>query len=90
MTDQSREEYWGRVKATIWRAGDYLPAERLLAAHRLVDHDEPAEGLRSVAWAIVGERVRVPADLIRAIREDSEESIAKEDMPPNLDEYILP
>lgn len=82
------EEYLGRVRATAWRAADYVPAERLEEAHRLIDNGEPAEGLCSLAWAIVIAQVQVPRDLIDAIYEYTAELIDEEFMPPNLRDYV--
>ncbi len=81
------EEYLSRVRATAWRAGEYLPAERLEEVHRLIDHGEPAEGLCSLAWAIVNAQVRVPRDLIEAIYQQTADLIDEEFMPPNLGDY---
>lgn len=86
----SPEEYLGAVKAVAWQAGDYLPEERLVEVHRLIDHGEPAEGLCSLAWAIVGERVRVPTRLIGAIYEFTAGLVDDEFMPSNLRDYAAP
>ena len=84
------EEYLGRVRATVWRAADYLPGERLEEVHRLIDHGEPAEGLCSLAWVIVSEQVHVPASIIEAIYEYTTELIDDEFMPPDLNDYAVP
>lgn len=83
------EEYLGRVRATAWRAAEYVPADRLEEVHRLIDHGEPAEGLCSLAWAIVNSQVRVPRDLIEAIHEYTAELIDDAFMPPNLGDFSL-
>lgn len=83
------EEYLGRVRATAWRAAEYVPADRLEEVHRLIDHGEPAEGLCSLAWVIVNAQVRVPRDLIEAILEYTAELIDEEFMPPNLGDYAV-
>jgi hypothetical protein len=83
----SPEEYLGAVKAVAWQAGEHLPAERLVDVHSLIDHGEPAEGLCSLAWAIVTERVRVPADLIDAIYEYTADLVDEEFMPPDLRDF---
>jgi hypothetical protein len=84
------EEYLGRVRATVWHAADYLPAARLEEVRRLIDHGEPAEGLCSLAWVIVGERVYVPASVIDAIYEYTAELIDDEFMPTDLRDYACP
>lgn len=82
-------EYSVAVEAVANRAGEYLPAERLANVHRLIDHDEPAEGLCSLAWVIVNAQVRVPQGLIEAILEFTADLIDDEFMPPNLGDYAL-
>lgn len=84
------EEYLGAVRAVAWRAADHLPAERLANVDRLIEHGEPAEGLCSLAWVIVSDRVQVPMSLIIAIREYTAELIDDESMPSNLDDYAVP
>jgi len=84
------EEYLGRVRATAWRAAEYVPAESLEEVHRLIDHGEPAEGLCSLAWAIVNANVSVPGDLIAAIYQYTAELIDDEFMPPNLGDFVSP
>gem|GEM_PF-5738943 len=51
---------------------------------------QPAEGLCSLAWVIVNEKVRVPWDVIEEILEFTAELVDEEFMPPNLGEYALP
>lgn len=84
------EEYLGRVRTTAWHAADYLPAERLEEVHRLIDHGEPAGGLCSLAWVIVGERIQVPANIVDAIYEYTSGLIDDEFMPPGLRDYARP
>lgn len=81
------EEYLGRVRATAWHAADYLPDERLEEVYRLIDHGEPAEGLCSLAWVIVGERIQVPMSIIEAIYEYTAGLIDDDFMPPDLKDY---
>jgi hypothetical protein len=81
------EEYLGHVRATAWHAADYLPAERMEEVHRLIDHGEPAEGLSSLAWVIVDERIQVPVSIVDAIYEYTAKLIDDEFMPPDLRDY---
>lgn len=84
------EEYLGLVRATAWHAADYLPAERLEEVHRLIDHGEPAEGLCSLAWVIVSERIHVPVSIVDAIYEYTAGLIDDEFMPPDLRDFARP
>jgi len=84
------EEYAGRVRATARRAAEYLPADGLEEVHRLIDHDEPAEGLCSLAWLIVKRQTQVPRDLIDAIYQYTAELIDDVFLPSNLRNFALP
>lgn len=84
------EEYLGAVRAVAWQAGEYLPAERLVNVHSLIDHGEPAEGLCSLAWVIVTDGVLVPRNIITKIREFTSGLVDEEFMPPDLENYALP
>lgn len=81
------DDYRGRVQATLWSAAGWVSKEGLAEAQHLIDHGEPAEGMRSLAWIIVDERTMVPMDLIRAIRALSEGLVAEEHMPANLEGF---
>lgn len=82
------EEYLGRVRAIAWEAAEYVSPARLDEVQRLIEHGEPAEGLCSLAWAIVNEQAVVPRMLIEGIREHTAELIDDEFMPINLDDYM--
>lgn len=81
------EEYLRAVESVASRAAKYLPADRLGDVHRLIDHGEPAEGMRSLAWVIVAEQVDVPDDLIDSIELFTVELIDEASMPANLREF---
>ncbi len=83
------EDYLGRVQAIVWRAGEYVSAEGIAEVQRLVNHGEPAEGMCSLAWAIVREDVRIPIDLVRGIREHARGLVDDEFMPENLEAHTL-
>ncbi|WP_456845375.1 hypothetical protein [Cellulomonas sp. P5_C6] len=85
----SVDDYFGRVRAAVWVASDYVSTAGLAEAQRLVDHGEPAEGMCILAWVIVNEDVRVPASLIRDIRALSEDLVPTEQLPPGLDEHAI-
>lgn len=85
MTDS--DEYLQSVRETLADASRFRPSTRLAEVENLVEHGEPAEGMCSLAWAIVWERVRVPRQLINEIREHSKGLVESESMPPNLDDF---
>lgn len=46
------EDYVGRCRAAVIEWSERLPSEAAGWAMHLIDHDEPAEGMCSLAWAI--------------------------------------
>jgi hypothetical protein len=83
------EEYLGRVQALVWSLAELLSEDESGRVQHLVDHGEPAEAMRSLAWIIVNANMRVPVETIRAIRELSEGLVSPEHMPADLDAYAL-
>jgi hypothetical protein len=81
------DDYLGRVRATAWWAAEYVPQSRLDEVYELIEHGEPAEGLCTLAWAIVRERVFVPGGLIEAIRELTAHIVDAAHMPSDLEEF---
>ncbi len=81
------DDYLGRVQATVWDAAGWVSAEGIARVQHLVDHGEPAEGMCSLAWIIVNEQTMVPRALIDAIRRYSEDLVADEYMPDDLDSH---
>jgi len=84
------DDYLGRVLVTVWSAAGWVSKEGLARVQHLVDHGEPAEGMRSLAWAIVTEKTLVPVSVIRSIRNYSAELVPVEFMPEDLDAYGIP
>lgn len=82
------EDYLGRVQAIVWRASDYVSAEAIGRVQRLVDHGEPAEGLCTLAWGIVNEDLRVPADVVEDIRTHVTGLVDDDFMPADLEAHI--
>lgn len=83
----NNDEYLENVRGTLADARSFLPPVRLAEVEDLIEHGEPAEGMCSLAWAIVREQVRVPRQLINEIREHSSGLVEAESMPPNLDDF---
>jgi len=82
------ERYLGRCIGLVVRLQGLLPASSLDEAQHLMNHGEPAEGVRSLAWSIVENRVLVPRDVVHDLRELTAELIGPEHMPQDLDRYI--
>lgn len=81
------EEYLARVRAVVGRTAGYVPRDRIEEVYRLIDHGEPAEGLCSLAWAIVNAQVRVPGHVVEAILEYTAGLVDEEFLPPNFGDY---
>jgi hypothetical protein len=82
------EAYLWRVRAVVMSTADRLtPRERDEIEH-LIEHGEPAEGMRALAWILVEGDKKVPPETIAALRELTAGMIEEEDMPPELDQCI--
>ena len=66
---------------------DDLPEILRFDAIELIEHGEPAEGLCSLAWAIVNAKVRVPRELIDAIYKYTSGLVDEKHLPPDLADY---
>jgi hypothetical protein len=61
------DDYLGRVRALLVSLANCLtPGEQEEVEH-LIEHGEPAEAMRALAWIIVEERMMVPAESIAAL-----------------------
>lgn len=83
------EAYLGRVQVTIWETDKYLSRQAVERAQHLVDHGEPAEGMLSLAWAVVSEGARVPESLIAAIRSHAADLVPEDCWPTSLGDHSL-
>lgn len=81
------DEYLQSVRETLLEARRFRPSARFAEVENFVEHGEPAAGMCSLAWAIVGEQVRIPRQLINEIRQNSGGLVDAESMPPNLDDF---
>jgi len=84
------EDYLGRVHVLIWAITDSLSESERDEVQHLIDHGEPGEGLRSLAWIIVDGDKRVPASIVRGIKDLTEGLVAPEHLPADLDAHALP
>jgi hypothetical protein len=84
------EEYVGRVRGLVISLMDILSPDERAEINELIDHGEPVEGLRSLAWIVVEERKRLPATSYRTLLELMGDWFEPEDLPPNLAEFVVP
>lgn len=82
------DDFHGEVRGLIISLGDHLSSEECAEAEHLLDHGEPGEALRALAWMIVEEEKRVPARQIDAIERLADGLVAPEDMPPDLRAHV--
>jgi hypothetical protein len=64
-----------------------VPAAGLDLVMHLVDHDEGGEAMLTLAWIIVEEDLKIPANAIAEIRYLSDEVVDPADLPPSLDDH---
>ena len=74
----------GKVRGLRIDVGEYFPADALVEVDSLIDHDEPAEGVCSLAWALHISHVTVPAWVKEAIRDLTDGLVDSEHLPPRL------
>jgi hypothetical protein len=79
------DDYIGCCRAVVILLSDVLSPEECAEADHLIDHGEPAEGMRSLAWSIVEGNKRVPAEVIAEIKGLTADLVPEEHMPPGLD-----
>lgn len=89
MTMTARDDYIGAIRGLVISLVDVLSAEECAEVEHLVDHGEPAEAVRSLAWIIVEEGKFVSADVVSSIEELVRGFIDPADMPANLREHTL-
>jgi len=86
VTEQ--EQFVGRARDLVVSLRGILASEECAEVEHLIDRDEVGEALRALAWIIVEEDKRVPAEVVTAINELSRGLVAEEHMPPNLKDHV--
>jgi hypothetical protein len=81
-------DYLKRVRAVVQSARDVLSDSEVAEIEHLIQHGEPAEGLRALAWIVVEENKRVPRATIAGIRTETEGLIDPSHLPPTLDTHV--
>jgi hypothetical protein len=83
------DEYLLQVRAVVDLSRHALTDDELASVDRLIDHDEPAEGLHTLAWIVVEKNKRVPVEVIEGIRRLTAGLVDPNDLPPNLDLQVI-
>jgi hypothetical protein len=78
------ERYRDRCLGLVVRLDGIVAASTLDRAQHLIDHGEPGIGIEYLAVGITQQAGKVPADIIRDLRELAG---GPADLPPNLDDY---
>jgi hypothetical protein len=85
----SPEQYLTRMKGLLDAVSVVLSPEERDEIQHLIDHGEPAEGVRALAWIIVDGDKYVSPHVIAEIRTLSEGLVPEQYLPPHLDEHVL-
>lgn len=81
------EIYIFKVQRLLADLSSVLTLEEQREVSHLIDHGEPAEALRTLAWLVVDGDKRIPAQAIVAIRELTSGLIDAGDLPNNLNAH---
>jgi hypothetical protein len=82
------DAYLGRTRGLFISLADRLTQSERFTVDDLIEHGEPAEGMRALAWIIVENKMRVPASVVSTLRELTAGLIDDADMPPGLDDCV--
>jgi hypothetical protein len=82
------DAYVGRVRGLLISIADRLTPRECGEVEHLIEHGEPAEAMRALAWIVVERRLKVPAKTVAELRDLTAGLIEDEHMPPDLDECI--
>jgi len=78
------DEYVGGCRGLVISLSDSLPSEEVGWAMHLIDHDEPAEGLTSLAWSIESARGTVEPKTASLILGLTEGMVPLDALPPSV------
>jgi hypothetical protein len=89
MSKLAIEAYLNRVLAVVETMLPVLTLQEAQEVRHLIEHDEPAEGLRTLAWIIFDERKPVSLATIEEIGSLTSGLIDPEHMPTRYPSTIL-
>jgi hypothetical protein len=82
------EDYLGQVRGLLISLANRLTPREQKEVEHLIEHGEPAEAMRDLAWLIVEENKMVPEETIVALRALTSGLIEEKDMPTDLENHI--
>lgn len=89
MLDEEMDRYLGRVRGLVIQVEELLAPIDTSDAHHLIDHGEPPEGLRSLAWTIVDEDRRIPRWVYDDLMLLMGDMVEPDHLPPDLEAHIM-
>ena len=87
MSYESQLQYLRRVNDLIRSLASQLTPSEIVEVRHLVDHTEPAEGLRTLAWFIHDGNKQVSVETRRLIVELTGGLVDREHLPESFREY---
>lgn len=82
--------YLGAVRGLVRSFSVRLTPDELSEVTHLVEHGEPAEGLRSLAWILVERNDSIPAGAFAEIAQLVEGLVPPEDLPAEVSSHMQP
>jgi len=79
------ETFVARIRELVWSLHALLTPDERSEVEHLIDHGEPSEALRTLAWIIVDDDKRVAPRALLTLRELSAGLVDALDLPPNLE-----
>ena len=84
MATKGQHRYHQQIQELLSLIRAQLTAAEIAEVHHLIDHGEPAEGLRALAWIIEEEKKQVPLSVKRSICGLTRGLIGDEHMPESF------
>jgi hypothetical protein len=84
MATEAQLHFLKQIDALLLSLRDQLSTSEMKEVRHLIDHGEPAEGLRTLAWIIEEERKEVAPEVRRSVCELCCGLIEEEDMPESF------
>ena len=81
------EQYLAQVLGLVERVRALLSEAEYSEVMHLINHDEPAEGLRALAWIIHEEQKTVTPDVVSSIIFLIDDMVPLSDLPPDFKNY---
>jgi hypothetical protein len=86
---RDRDDFVGRLRGVVVSLWGTLSSEECAEVEHLIEHDELGEALRTLAWIIVEEDKRVPAEVVTRIEELAFGLVEPRHMPTALQDHML-